>query len=56
MEKYCADVEPVSLQPPAGFSDSRELSEAECDRELLSRSARLRHEELEDELLTLIKR
>lgn len=27
----------ICLQPPSGFSDSRELSEAECDRELKPR-------------------
>lgn len=58
-----------ALQPPSGFSDSQELSEAECDRED-GRRARIRqasveslgalplfrHEELEQELSALIKR
>lgn len=49
--------ESAPLHPPTGFSDSRELSEAECDRELVpQRLPLLRHEELEEELSTLIKR
>ncbi|XP_050737575.1 cell adhesion molecule Dscam2-like isoform X3 [Eriocheir sinensis] len=31
---------PRPLHPPSGFSDSRELSEAECDRELLKAEGR----------------
>lgn len=27
----------ICLQPPSGFSDSRELSETECDREMKPR-------------------
>lgn len=29
-----ASPEDMRLQPPTGFSDSRELSEAECDRDI----------------------
>ncbi|KAG8317713.1 hypothetical protein J6590_020410 [Homalodisca vitripennis] len=43
------------LQPPTGFSDSRELSEAECDRENTGLRL-LRHEELEQQLSTLVKK
>jgi hypothetical protein len=56
----CQEV--VPLQPPSGFSDGQELSEAECDREAASgcdSAAALplfRHEELEQELSTLVKR
>ncbi|XP_067002094.2 cell adhesion molecule Dscam1 [Anabrus simplex] len=51
----------VPLQPPTGFSDSQELSEAECDREATTRDnvaalPLFRHEELEQELSTLVKR
>lgn len=47
--------EVTPLQPPSGFSDSRELSEAECDRE--SGGLRLlRHEQLEQQLSTLVKK
>lgn len=34
----------MRLQPPTGFSDSRELSEAECDRDMLLYSAKLPNE------------
>ncbi|XP_065340090.1 cell adhesion molecule Dscam1-like isoform X3 [Cloeon dipterum] len=55
------------LQPPSGFSDSHELSEAECDRVERARPSRLenpqlpglplfRHEQLEQELVSLVKR
>lgn len=47
--------EVTPLQPPSGFSDSRELSEAECDRE--NGGLRLlRHEQLEQQLSTLVKK
>lgn len=48
----------AALQPPTGFSDSRELSEAECDRDRDSSGGLrlLRHEELEQQLSTLVKR
>lgn len=51
----------VPLQPPSGFSDGQELSEAECDREAASGPDNValplfRHEELEQELSTLVKR
>lgn len=39
----------ICLQPPSGFSDSRELSEAECDRELKPRK-------LSAELANLLER
>ncbi|XP_059473435.1 cell adhesion molecule Dscam2-like isoform X2 [Neocloeon triangulifer] len=57
------------LQPPSGFSDSHELSEAECDRTERIPSTRprvdshqmpglplFRHEQLEQELVSLVKR
>ncbi|GFG29839.1 hypothetical protein Cfor_02797 [Coptotermes formosanus] len=56
----CQEV--VPLQPPSGFSDGQELSEAECDREAVSGRENMaalplfRHEELEQELSTLVKR
>ncbi|PSN41376.1 hypothetical protein C0J52_17505 [Blattella germanica] len=56
----CQEV--VPLQPPSGFSDGQELSEAECDREAASGRENVaalplfRHEELEQELSTLVKR
>ncbi|XP_069681715.1 cell adhesion molecule Dscam1-like isoform X3 [Periplaneta americana] len=56
----CQEV--VPLQPPSGFSDGQELSEAECDREATSGRENVaalplfRHEELEQELSTLVKR
>jgi hypothetical protein len=56
----CQEV--VPLQPPSGFSDGQELSEAECDREAVSGQENVpalplfRHEELEQELSTLVKR
>lgn len=49
----------AGLRPPTGFSDSRELSEAECDRDArrdLRHLPLFRHEELEQELSALIKR
>lgn len=50
----------VPLQPPSGFSDGQELSEAECDREPIrerfSGLPLFRHEELEQELSTLVKK
>nr|CAD7458153.1 unnamed protein product [Timema tahoe] len=50
--------EMVPLQPPSGFSDcQQELSEAECDRRETGVSLPLfRHEELEQELSTLVHR
>ncbi|GLH10491.1 Protein sidekick [Gryllus bimaculatus] len=54
----CQEV--VPLQPPSGFSDGQELSEAECDREAgrenIPALPLFRHEELEQELSTLVKR
>ncbi|XP_047000635.1 Down syndrome cell adhesion molecule-like protein Dscam2 [Schistocerca americana] len=54
----CQEV--VPLQPPSGFSDGQELSEAECDRETVRENVAglplFRHEELEQELSTLVKR
>lgn len=29
----CSSVEDMTLLPPSGFSDSRELSDVECDRD-----------------------
>lgn len=39
----------LRLQPPSGFSDSRELSEAECDRDL-------KPAKLSAELVTILTR
>lgn len=44
-----ASGEDLCLQPPSRFSDSRELSEAECDREL-------KPSKLSAELATLLER
>jgi hypothetical protein len=56
----CQEVVPV--QPPSGFSDGQELSEAECDHEAASGWDSVTtlplfcHEELEQELSTLVRR
>ncbi|XP_054278015.1 cell adhesion molecule Dscam2-like [Macrosteles quadrilineatus] len=48
----------VTVQPPSCFSDSRELSEAECDRDREGGGGLrlLRHEELEHQLSTLVNK
>ena len=45
-----ASPEDVRLQPPTGFSDSRELSEAECDRDVMLTT------KLSNDLATLLAR
>lgn len=32
-DPLCSSVEDMTLLPPSGFSDSRELSDVECDRD-----------------------
>ncbi|XP_039276469.1 Down syndrome cell adhesion molecule-like protein Dscam2 [Nilaparvata lugens] len=50
--------ESVPLHPPQGFSDSRELSETECDQNQNCGGGLriLRHEQLEQQLSNLVKR
>ncbi|RZF32964.1 hypothetical protein LSTR_LSTR000834 [Laodelphax striatellus] len=50
--------ESVPLHPPQGFSDSRELSETECDQNQNCGSGLriLRHEQLEQQLSNLVKK
>jgi hypothetical protein len=45
-----ASPEDMRLQPPTGFSDSRELSEAECDRDIMMTT------KLPNDLATLLAR